>query len=311
MTATIDWPDGKRFAFTVFDDTDSATLDNVGEVYRMLADLGMKTTKSCWLFRGDPSQGKWPGQTCDDPTYLQWLQKLQAQGFEIGWHGATWNSVSRQTTLDALDRFAAVFGHNPYTAANHSGAAGGIYWADARLSGLHRWAYTALTRGKNRGKYRGHVEGDEHYWGDACKQRVTYYRNFVYQDINTLRACPVMPYHDPQRPFVNYWFASSNGDKLESFNRCLSEAHQDRLEEQGGACIMYSHFAFGFQNEGKLDARFRALAERMARKNGWFVPVHVLLDYLRSKQATSTITAGQRRSLEQRWLWEKLFVGTN
>ena len=34
------WPDGKRFAFTVFDDTDRATLDNVREVYALLADLG-------------------------------------------------------------------------------------------------------------------------------------------------------------------------------------------------------------------------------------------------------------------------------
>lgn len=34
--ARIDWPDGKAFAFTIFDDTDFPTLDNVGPVYALL-----------------------------------------------------------------------------------------------------------------------------------------------------------------------------------------------------------------------------------------------------------------------------------
>ena len=34
-------------------------------------------------------------------------------------------------------------------------------------------------------------------------------RNFVFSDINTLKSCPYMPYQDPTKPYVNYWFASS------------------------------------------------------------------------------------------------------
>ena len=46
MAEAIPWPHGKRFAFTVFDDTDSATLENVSPVYALLRDLGFRTTKS-------------------------------------------------------------------------------------------------------------------------------------------------------------------------------------------------------------------------------------------------------------------------
>ena len=56
----------------------------------------------------------------------------------------------------------------------------------------------------------------------------------------------MMPYHDPDRPYVNAWFAASEGADVTAFNRCLSEEHQDRLEAEGGACIMYTHFASGF-----------------------------------------------------------------
>jgi len=53
------------------------------------------------------------------------------------------------------------------------------------------------------------------------------------------------------------------------------------------------------------------LMERLAKKNGWFVPVSTLLDQLRRRHADRSITESQRRALESRWLWEKLFRGTS
>ena len=44
----VEWPEGKRFAFTVFDDTDSARLENVRELYAFLTDVGLRTTKTAW-----------------------------------------------------------------------------------------------------------------------------------------------------------------------------------------------------------------------------------------------------------------------
>jgi hypothetical protein len=311
MSGRIAWPGGKRFAFTIFDDTDSATVDNVRGVYEFLAGLGFRTTKSCWAVRGDPARGKFVGQTCEDPQYAAWLMELQAQGFEIGWHGATWHGTHRDETISALERYAALFGHYPMTAACHTGADEGMYWADARMTGLHVPLYNLLTRCRNRGKYRGHIEGDEFFWGDICRERIRYYRNFVFQDINTLNACPVMPYHDPRRPYVNCWFASSDGNCLERYNRCQSEENQDRLEQEGGACIMYTHFAHGFERDGKIEPRFAELMTRLSKKDGWFVPVAALLDYLRSIHGQSDITPAQRRRLERKWLLEKIFIGTD
>ena len=311
MTTKSIWPDGKRFAFTVFDDTDSATLDNVKGVYDFLADCGFRTTKSAWAVAGDPNRGKLAGQTCDDPDYLQWLLDLQSQGFEIGFHNCTWHGLPRDAIRSALDKFAERLGHDPATAANHTGVEEAIYLADARLSGWRVPVYNLLTRYRNRGKYRGQIEGDPHFWGDLCKARIKYFRNFVFRDINTLKACPIMPYHDPKRPYVNYWFASSDGAHGEQFTRCISEEAQDRLEEESGACIMYTHFACGFSDAGRLQPRFQSLMQRLAKKNGWFVPVKTLLDHLLQVNGHREVTDRQRRRLECKWLWQKIFIGSD
>lgn len=309
-TETPLWPDGKRFAFTVFDDTDAGTCENLRNVYALLEELGFCTTKSCWVGRGDPTQGKYPGETLDDESYRNWLLELQEKGFEIGWHGATWHTSDRCRTAEALNRFAAVFGRDPAAGANHTGAAESIYWGVDRLTGWRRTAYNLLTRYRNSGKFFGHVENHPLYWGDLCRERIKYYRNFTFRDINTMRACPYMPYHDPLRPSVNYWFAGSDGHNVEAFNRCIGEAEQDRLEAEGGACIMYTHFAVGFGGPRGLDARFEQLMRRLAKKNGWFVPVGVLLDRLLAVRGRHEITATERRRLETRWLKEKIFIGT-
>ncbi|MBN1393475.1 MAG: hypothetical protein JW959_00390 [Pirellulales bacterium] len=304
------WPDGKRFAFTVFDETDAGTCANLRDVYALLDDLGMQTTKSCWVKHGDPTKGKYCGETLDDEPYRKWVLELQKKGFEIGWHGVTWHSAGRREIAESLDRFSEVVGHDPMTAANHTGVSESIYWGDARLTGWRRPLYNCLTRFHNRGIFRGHVDGDEFFWGDLCKERIKYFRNFVFKDINSLKACPFMPYHDPLKPYVNYWFGGSDGHDVDAFNRCIREINQDRLEEEGGACIMYTHFASGFFADGGLNPRFRELMIRLSKKGGWFVPVAELLDYLLRSDSDRNLTDDQRRRLERKWLWEKMFTGT-
>ena len=119
-----------------------------------------------------------------------------------------------------------------------------------------------------------------------------------------------MPYHDPRRPLVNYWFSASNGVDPRRFNDRLSEKWQDQLEEEGGACIIYTHFAFHFLEQRTLDARFRFLMEHLAKKNGWFVPTSTLLDHLLASGGGGEITDRERNRLERKWLWEKIAVGT-
>lgn len=308
MGEKIIWPDGKAFAFTIFDDTDASTIENVSDVYACLYDNGMRTTKSVWPIKGEkiPKVG---GLTCEDEDYLQWVYQLQNQGFEIGYHNATYHTSSREDTRRGIERFNALFGHYPLSMANHTGCQEGIYWGGNRLTGVHELAYNLILRNRYKGYHRGHVDGDPLFWGDLCKQKIKYVRNFVFSDINTLKKCPMMPYYDPMRPYVNYWFASSEGADLNAFNKTIHEKNQDLLEEEGGACIMYTHLASGFYEDGKINARFQRLIERLGQKNGWFVPTSTLLDYIQKQRSTHTITNAERRRLERAWLLQKIRIG--
>lgn len=301
------WPGGRDFAFTIFDDTDLATVDNVAALYSLLQDLGFCTTKSVWPCRGSgtPNFG---GQTCEDGEYLKWVRELQRDGFEIGYHNATFHTSLRAQTIEALERFRDLFGQYPASMANHASNKESIYWGDSRLDGIYKTIYNLLLRNVQQKLFRGHIEGDPLFWGDYCRKTIKYVRNFVFSDINTLKACPYMPYHDPDRPWVNYWFASSEGPDVRSFTSCLSEQNQDRLEEEGGACVMYSHLASGFQDGGSVQPRFVQLMKRLSRKNGWFVPVSTLLDFLLQTRVEPNILTEERARLQRRWLLHKLHV---
>jgi hypothetical protein len=159
--------------------------------------------------------------------------------------------------------------------------------------------------------FEGHRADSPLFWGDVCRDKITYVRNFVFTDINTLSVCPCMPYHDRDRPFVNYWFAGAEGSDVRTFTATLSEANQDRLAAEGGACIMYTHLAAGFSDHGRPHPRFRSLMERLSHLNGWFVPVSTLLDHLRQTPGPHVISDRERRRLETRWLWEKVWRGTS
>jgi len=308
VTDKITWPDNKQFAFSIFDDTDYASVENVGPVYSFLDDLGITTTKSVWPIKG-MDQPRCGGATCEDSAYLEWLQSLQKRGFEIAYHGATFHTSARADIDRALERFRELFGQNPRSMANHSENRENIYWGSRRLTGANRLAYNLLTGFRYSRKYLGHVENSPHFWGDLCRERVKYVRNFIYPETNTLKACPSMPYHDPSRPYVNYWFAASEGPEIESFNRTLSEQAQDELEIEGGACLMYTHLACGFCDNEVLNRRFTELMTRLSKKNGWFAPVGTLLDYLLEKRGRRIITPAERRRLERKWLAHKIRVG--
>jgi hypothetical protein len=306
MTPRIEWPNGKDFAFTVFDDPDWDSVDNAAAAYSFLADLGFRTTKAVWPIQGhaDPRIG---GATCNDPEYLKLVLDLQKQGFEIALHNVTHSTSSREQTAKGIERFYQLFGHYPHSMANHSGCAESIYWESARVSGAQRFVYNVLNRRwSNRNGSQGHVQSSPLFWGDLCQQKIKYVRNFVLGDINTLKACPAMPYYDPARPYVNYWFASSEGGDVNSFSAMIRESNQERLRNEGGACIMYSHLAKGFVANRKINDRFKVLMERMSRMNGWFVPVRTLLDFILQVRGNHAITNGERSGLERKWLWYKI-----
>lgn len=46
----ISWPDGKKFAFTIVDDTDNSFIDSVKPVCELVFECGMRTTKTVWVY---------------------------------------------------------------------------------------------------------------------------------------------------------------------------------------------------------------------------------------------------------------------
>jgi hypothetical protein len=306
---SVRWPEGRSFAFTVFDDPDGQSLEDGKHVYGLLGELGFRTTRGVWP-QGPVRTPNSEGETCANLGYLQHTLELQRAGFEIGYHHTTCHSSTRAEIERGMDAFRALFGNDPSAMANHYNAEA-IYWGPARLSQPLRAVYTVATAGRTRCRHFGEVEGDSHFWGDICHDRIAYCRNFVYADINTLAACPWMPYEDPTKPFVNAWYASTEGANSRAFLNALSEANQDRLEAEGGACIMYAHFGHRFVERGRLLPRFNDLMRRLSQKNGWFVPVSTLLAYLARENGTPRLTSAERRKLERRWLFGKVLRGTS
>lgn len=91
-----------------------------------------------------------------------------------------------------------------------------------------------------------------------------------------------MPYRVRNKDeFSNYWFSSSNGHTVLEFNSLTKKKNIDLLEEQGGFCIVYTHFASGYVDKyGNLNKEFKNNVEYIAKKNGWFVSASQLLDFL-------------------------------
>ena len=309
MDGPVRWPGGKRFAFTVFDDPDSQPLEDSKVIYGWLSDLGFRTTKAVWPM-GPYRVGNSRSETCDNPVYREHVQQLQRAGFEIGFHGASLRPSLREETIEGLDRFHEYFGRDPSAMANHMVNPEAIYFGAARLSGVRRLIYQAATLYKGPVRFAGEREGSPYFWGDVCSSRLRYCRNFVFDDIDTLRVCPEMPYHDPQRPYVQAWFASAEGGDVKKFARTISEANQDRLEEQGGACIMYTHFGKGFVEGGRIEPRFKRLMERLGAKEVWLAPVSAVLDCIASQRGARVITPRERARLEWKWLSGKLLKGS-
>lgn len=275
----LEWPDGRTFAFSIIDDTDHATVERVKPIYDLLASLNMRTTKTVWVFPTDGEAHYAGAQTLADEPYRAFVLELQARGFEIALHGVRGESSTREVIERGLDNFREVLGHDPSIHVNHAFNRDNLYWGVSGLNGVRR--ALRLYRG-NPGDGEGAKPLSGYFWGDLARQRIRYVRGDVFDDINTLKADPRMPYHDPARPCVRSWFSASNGGRIASFKSLLSRQNQDRLAHERGLCVAYTHFGTpGFINrQGELDEEVRQLLTMLSKRNGWFAPVSEILDFL-------------------------------
>jgi hypothetical protein len=308
MVRLLPFPDRKTFAFTIVDDTDGATLENVRPVYERLFALGLRTTKSIWVMRPDtaPDKPGDAGDTLERRQYADYIQLLQRRGFEIALHNVSSKSNTRPRTAMGIAQFKEVFGAYPKICVQHEKNLENLYFEFAQNPGrlpppfrtrIFRGIHTLLRNGNgvkpSSFGCSGEDRSSDYFWGDICKQAVQYVRsNVFFQDLNTLKCNPYMPYTSADTPYVNYWFDSSNGQDAAAFNAILSDRNIARLRRERGCSIVYTHFGKGFvetrHGSAELNAETaRRLAAVAGRPDGWYVPAGELLDRLLAFQSVT------------------------
>jgi len=297
------FPFARKFAFTVVDDTDFCTIETVKPVYDFLLELGVRTTKTVWPLAG--KEEGW-GSTLQDTQYRSYVKDLQRRGVELALHNVRHGTATRAQTIEGFSEFIAHLGSAPRVHCNHESNRENLYWGASRLRpGLLRGIHRASMLLQDR-ESAGHRPESEYFWGDLCRQHISYARNLVFREINLDRVNPSMPYHDPAKPWVKGWFSSCDGEDVERFCRLISEDNQLQLESEGGVCIVYTHFVYGFFENGRLHPEFERLMRLLAGRSGWFVPVSELLDHLRSERQSDQIPAAELARMERVWLTHRL-----
>jgi hypothetical protein len=299
---SVAFPHGRQFAFTVMDDTDVATVQNVAPVYALLDQLGMRATKTVWPMPcPEGSENYSSSETLEDPSYHAFVVSLARRGFEIAFHGATMESSRRERTIAGLERCRSALGDYPRVHANHALNRDNLYWGHARVdSPALKWLVSRL-HGTSPQYYQGHIEGSPYWWGDLCARHIQYVRNLTFGDVNVLRVNPSMPYRDPSRPLVPWWFSASDAEDAEAFCRLLSPARQERLERERGVCIVATHFGKGFAKDGRVIDDVKKRLELLAGRPGWFPAVGELLDWLRSQRQEVGLPRREWRRMQRLW----------
>ena len=305
----MEFPNGKRFAFTILDDTDDSTLANVRPVYDALRHAGMRTTKTVWPM-GCPEGSRlfFAGETLEDAAYLKFVHQLADDGFEIASHGATMESSLRERTGRGLEFLKNEFGSYPRLFCNHGFNRENLYWGSKRFQSPLFRKILACVPGTRYVKSHGDDEDSSYFWGDLAVAHIQYVRNFTFRRLNMLEMNPDMPYRLGGTKYVNFWFSTSDAPDVNAFNRLLTRERMDKLERDGGVCIISTHLGKGFAKNGKLDQVTDNILRYLGRKSGWFVPVSEVLDYLRGKQGGGELSDMARLKLECLYILDKLHL---
>lgn len=295
------FPGGKRCAFSVFDDTDVATLESIRPVYDYLSELGIYTTKSVWSIGWKGPSDYHGSHTLEDPDYSAYARELKSRGFEIAFHGAGMESSPRADIEKGLAKFKDVFGTYPVSNAAHGRNRDNLYWGSERFSFWITKRLYSLISGDDPDYFQGHEEGSPFFWGDLAKQHVKYVRSFTFTGINLLDNKIPIVYQNRATPWVNSWFITCDAENVEDFNALLSSENQAALERDGGLCIISTHFGKGFVEKDRLHPETKRLLNELSQRDCWFAPVSDILDYYVSQVGHKTLTKRQLMFLELSW----------
>lgn len=302
----MQFPDGKRFAFSILDDTDDSTLENARPVYRRLQELGFRTTKTVWpLDCPEGSREYFAADTLQRAEYRAFVRELRDAGFEIASHGATMETSERERTLRGLAFLERELGVRPRLHANHGENRENVYWGAARFRSPVLRPLARALGGRPASWYQGERESSPWFWGDVCRERFEYVRNFTFRSLDLLRVDPATPYRLESTPYVRHWFSTTDAPTATDFLERLEPRALERLEAEGGVCIVSTHLGKGFARDGRLDPRVDALLAHVASRPGWFAPVSTILDHLRERRGERRLQGAALLRLELRFLLDR------
>jgi hypothetical protein len=275
MTKYI-FPEGKKFVFTIIDDTDDATYENTKPIYDFLHEKGIYITKTVWVY--PPRDQHSAGDSLQRPEYLKFIKDIQQKGFEIGLHNVGSGSFSRKEILEGLKDFKEKLGQYPKIHINHSYNPDSIYGGYKRFNWPFNWIIRKMYP-QYAGVFQGEISGSDFYWGDKHKEIIQFNRNHEFEGLNTAKHDKYMPYIDPKRSdFTNYYFSATFAPNQWIFNHIVTPSSIKKLEQKNGICIIFSHLGY-FMNKGEIDPGF---VERInwlsANPNGFYKPVSFVLN---------------------------------
>jgi len=262
-------PSGKKFVFTIIDDTDDATLENI-----------FRTTKTVWVY--PPRDKESFGHSLMDEGYREFVCDIYRKGFEIGLHNVGSGEYFREEILKGLEEFRSIVGEYPRIQINHA------YNPDSIYGGYKRFSFPfdeliKMLHPIYANNYKGEVKDSPYFWGDKHKQVIKYSRNYETDRLNTFSFNPYMPYVDKRKSeYSNHWFSSTFAPNQWMFNRIVTRSSIDKLERDGGVCILNTHLGYYMKN-GSIDSGFVERIKYLSKKRtGWFVPVSTVLDHMRN-----------------------------
>lgn len=301
------FPENKKFAFTILDDTDSANLSNIEPIYRYLHAIGMRTTKTVWplAYEDHLNSPYMHSATLQDKEYSSFMLWLSSQGFEITWHGATMESSDREDVVKGLDFFKSIFGYYPSLHVNHAMNADNLYWGLSRFDSAIVKFFLRL-QGDRKNKFYGDHPESIYYWGDHAENHIKYCRSFSFSKLNSLNFNPSFPYLDSKRSLVDYWFATADADSVIEFEQLVTKETIDKLVAENGICILSTHLAKGYCKKGELRSSVKNILDYIVAKDGWFVPVSELLNWRLEQGRGMAMSVKERCFMEYRWVFEKL-----
>ena len=277
----------KKFIFTIIDDTDDSFCPQINEIYDVLQKNGLRTTKTLWVYPVRDSERS-KGECLQDEEYRKFVLNLKKKGFELGLHNVGSGDYKREEIIKGLAEYEEILGEKPNIHVNHSYNPDNIYCGPKRFSFPFNIIVKYLYSSYN--NFSGEIKKSRHYWADIHKKFIKYSRNYEIDDINTLKHNPYMPYRDKKYDkYCNYWYSSTFAPNQWMFNHIVTKKSIDKLEREGGVCILYTHLGYYYKN-GQVDQGFKEMISYIGKKKtGLFLPVSEVLDILNEQKKKNKI----------------------